>query len=504
MNRRPLAVGLFCFFFALLARCDLSAVAKQLDTGGVRVSMTDGGYHWDATRGMFDLLDSLMGFAVPEMMKNGEMPVDPRPVLKALPGMLGANEFSGLGESTIKTKNGFQSRYVYHHTPNAKGLLWTHSGKAFSVRKEMGFLPATSAIALRRSLSPEAIKDVFDHIVELLGLPAEMVVQPFDAAEEEGLPLRAILQSLEGRFSFALTADAENLWPIPLPLPEPIQVPAPGFVFMLDVKSDVLLETILELMKESGTIVPLPLKVGEVDCHTIPIPVPVPTAVAVTFGTIEGRFLVASSAELFKETAGALQAGDLRPSVLVDAWDGDVPDRAVGCAFGSSVLPTLITELTPKLTALAGDPDAEMGIQMMMNLYGGWLSILNSAAILEQNPQGLRITLHHPNSLPAGGNTTMAAPAMVGMMAAIAVPAFTKARLAAQQNVCKENLRQLDSAAQMYLIENGLNALPEDFEIGNIVGPERYIPHAPTCSKGGIYRYNRDVSECSLPEHQAN
>lgn len=45
--------------------------------------------------------------------------------------------------------------------------------------------------------------------------------------------------------------------------------------------------------------------------------------------------------------------------------------------------------------------------------------------------------------------------AIIGLLAAIAIPSFLKARETAQKNACINNLRQLDSAKNQWAIETG-------------------------------------------------
>ena len=45
--------------------------------------------------------------------------------------------------------------------------------------------------------------------------------------------------------------------------------------------------------------------------------------------------------------------------------------------------------------------------------------------------------------------------AIIGLLAAIAIPNFLRARSTSQQNTCIDNLRMLDSAIQQWALENG-------------------------------------------------
>ena len=45
--------------------------------------------------------------------------------------------------------------------------------------------------------------------------------------------------------------------------------------------------------------------------------------------------------------------------------------------------------------------------------------------------------------------------AIIGLLAAIAIPNFVKARKTSQTNACLNNLRQIDGAKQQFALENG-------------------------------------------------
>jgi prepilin-type N-terminal cleavage/methylation domain-containing protein len=48
--------------------------------------------------------------------------------------------------------------------------------------------------------------------------------------------------------------------------------------------------------------------------------------------------------------------------------------------------------------------------------------------------------------------------AIIGLLAAIAIPNFVRARTTAQMNACINNLRQIDAAIQQYALENNAGA----------------------------------------------
>src|SRR3954451_10909608 len=75
--------------------------------------------------------------------------------------------------------------------------------------------------------------------------------------------------------------------------------------------------------------------------------------------------------------------------------------------------------------------------------------------------------------------------AIIGLLAAIAIPNFVKARTTAQQNACINNLRQIDGAKDQWAIENKKTTLAT---VSN-TDVDAYIKKAPSCPAGGTYTY---------------
>ncbi len=109
--------------------------------------------------------------------------------------------------------------------------------------------------------------------------------------------------------------------------------------------------------------------------------------------------------------------------------------------------------------------------------------------------------------------------AIIGILLAIAVPSFMRARETARAKACQENLQKIDSAKEQWALERNL---PNEFDVGDtatwfadptIVGPEGYIKKAPVCPAGGEYTANpigtdpvcsyEDTSKDNYPDNPA-
>jgi len=92
--------------------------------------------------------------------------------------------------------------------------------------------------------------------------------------------------------------------------------------------------------------------------------------------------------------------------------------------------------------------------------------------------------------------------AIIGLLAAIAIPNFIKAREASQKNACIANLKQIDGAKNTWALEmkkvNG--DTPNDSEL---FGTTLYIREKPSCPANGSYTLGvvSDKPVCTVGGH---
>jgi prepilin-type N-terminal cleavage/methylation domain-containing protein len=94
--------------------------------------------------------------------------------------------------------------------------------------------------------------------------------------------------------------------------------------------------------------------------------------------------------------------------------------------------------------------------------------------------------------------------AIIGLLAAIAIPNFVKARQTAQRNACISNLRMIDGAKESWALENRAASGGAVTEEGP-TGVNSYIKGnaRPVCPGGGTYTYGNvdDKPTCSVAGH---
>jgi prepilin-type N-terminal cleavage/methylation domain-containing protein len=95
--------------------------------------------------------------------------------------------------------------------------------------------------------------------------------------------------------------------------------------------------------------------------------------------------------------------------------------------------------------------------------------------------------------------------AIIGLLAAIAIPNFVRARTTSQQNACINNLRQMDGAVQQYALENKLPSTAGY----TLTAIQPYIKlttggNLPGCPAGGSYTPGSTVTNpptCTITGH---
>jgi prepilin-type N-terminal cleavage/methylation domain-containing protein len=95
--------------------------------------------------------------------------------------------------------------------------------------------------------------------------------------------------------------------------------------------------------------------------------------------------------------------------------------------------------------------------------------------------------------------------AIIGLLAAVAIPSFIANINRARMQACAVNRKNIDGAKVQWAADNRrpLTDVPTDAEI---FGTRAYIEHKPDCPAGGIYSLNavEEKCTCNVPKHVSN
>lgn len=92
--------------------------------------------------------------------------------------------------------------------------------------------------------------------------------------------------------------------------------------------------------------------------------------------------------------------------------------------------------------------------------------------------------------------------AVVGILVALAIPNFLKSRVHARKQMCIENLAQIESAKQLWGVENAKKDGDNPSE-ADLIGSDRYMKRLPQCAAGGSYTFNPigTTATCNVEGH---
>jgi Zn-dependent protease with chaperone function/competence protein ComGC len=140
---------------------------------------------------------------------------------------------------------------------------------------------------------------------------------------------------------------------------------------------------------------------------------------------------------------------------------------------------------------ISGYPTFSQRVAHLLSVRDG-----QSPARSPRNPLAYLFAFFTIGGRGTGGANLLITVAVIGLLAAIAIPSFVKARDTAQQNACINNMRQIDSAKEQW-------GLMERKNIGDAVdinAVNKYIKGGVSCPAGGNYAYKRigEDPECSV------
>ena len=415
----------------------------------------------------------------------------------------GVEDISGLGVSCIaRETNFYHSKLVLHHyAGKGSGFLWNLCGEKAHPLDGLNLLPTTTAVAAFTDLDASLLWATIQREVTQSGIPeadAALAKLPQAFEQATGLKWDNVLASLGGEFGFALLLDDTKVVSIPVG-GGPLEIPEPTLLLVAKVKDNTVFDRIDRVLAERlGQQIVKADKPG-LKMRTWPVPFALPLQLRPTVAATDGYLFIATTDAIIQEVL-AVKAGQkpgLKSTQEFQRLAQDTPAQGNGFVFTSQRFGLALMKLRQaalEMAAYAPESQAAL-LQSLLAarkpavVYAvpartdeGWVAVANG----NQNATTL---------LAVGG----AIP--VGMLAAIAVPNFVKARQTAQKNACISNLRQIDGAKQQWALENK----KAETDTPSSADLEPYLAKKPfpVCPAGGTYTINRVSSPptCTQPGH---
>jgi competence protein ComGC len=446
--------------------------------------------------------------ALPNMPGTGRQTLDKVfAVLGRVVRDSGLSPISGLGMSSIAREKGFYyNKVVVHHYPGQNaGLIWSLFGQSPHRLNQLDLLPQNTALAASADFDlPLAWTNILQ-AAKLLDMPeAGPALDQFPAKFHDwtGLDLDAALKSLGGEYGVILTLDTNKNITLPLG-GEPMMTPNPGLCLVFKVRSDLIFDRVDKLLDSNPILGRMVVKTDEpgLKMRTAPLPIPFPVELHPTLARVGDYLLLATSDSMVREMV-AVQAGKTNGFKSTETFkklSQGVPGEGNNFSIVTSALAGTLRQIQERTMAGKNmDPQALKSYHELLQAGGN----LGSYTVGRNSPDGWE-------GVGNGGSQgaqmmVLPAVAVAGVLAAIAIPNFVKARASAQENKCASNLRLMDGAKRLWALEHK----KQNTDTPTMEDLMPYLAaalndKAPVCPAGGVYTIGSvgQNPTCSVPGH---
>ena len=477
-----------------------TSIVTNLDTGGDLLVVANlEGY----VQGLVDGITPLLLTAA----DSAGDPATAKATIAKIPGFLQKNGFyavQGFGLSVVPLADGLnKTKSFVCRDPAAADLpLWRGLvGGAPRYLKCAAFLPADTVLSRTGTGDPKQLWSLVRSGVAEFGGPqgtAGFEQMLSAAATNMGVNLDAVIASFgeEGFFSVQLSRSATVELPA-APGAAPVKIPRPALLIGIALQDGTLLKAV-ESSLARAKVAMLKTPAESIEIRSVNLPVPAPFPVQPSFTIYSNFFLFGSTPEVVSDAIKAFngKSGLIAMPEYRQAVEG-LPVVNNGVFYLSPRLLNTIRDVQKAAAQGGGEQGAQMAgvVQRLLGAGGD----VQSAFVVQNLNSGVLTTGRSTSGGKEMVGSVLMAPA--GLMAAIAIPSFMKARTTSVQNACINNLRMIDAAKEQWALENN-KAAGQAVDAKDIVD---YLKggQIPVCPQGGTYKLNPigNNPECNIPGH---
>ncbi|HUC85271.1 MAG TPA: hypothetical protein VL970_08775 [Candidatus Acidoferrales bacterium] len=410
----------------------------------------------------------------------------------------GIEDVSGVGASSVEIERGmYRNKAVLHHYEGkGTGFLWQLAGKEAHPLTGLDYLPADTALAVFSDLNVSLIWSVAQKEVAQSELPqAQKWLEQLPARFEQGTQMKweTFINSLGGQFGLVITLDPTNKIPLPLPSGA-LEIPTPGLLLAVEVNDDSIFNRIDEQLKANRAIIRVDQPGFKM--RTMPVPIPFLGQLRPSAASDGGYLFLATSDALINEALAVKdgQKPGLKASDEFKHLSAGLPVQGNHFVFLSQRLTKVMMQVQQQALAANVQAQPQMA-QWLQSFYRNRPAFAYSIGM--NTPEGC-VTVGNGSQSYANA-VLLPAIAVPAILAGVAIPNFVKARAAAQQNSCLNNLRQLSAAKQEWALEKRKTGT--DVPTTEDLMP--YLKRWPVCPQGGQYTIGpvNEPPKCSIPGH---
>jgi type IV pilus assembly protein PilA len=369
----------------------------------------------------------------------------------------GLDDVKAIGLSSVKEADGYYRNRTFFYTPQGRHGLLAALGGPVGPFRHLDLAPADTDAYIEGEVDVGALYSTVKEIADKVSGPGsstQLDTALKQAGQQAAISLLDLVYGLKGRSAAVVRFDKDAV----LALPFPGMVKLPKFSVLICVEGiGPILEPVLaktQAFRRADD--------GTAHVYTLAMPLGVPDLAPVL--VVDGTTLFFATNENFlrecrQHATSLADRAEFKTALDQAGKEGN------GLVY---VSPHFFSRLRDLETINAGAlPATRDTLHSFVNNIE--VPTQGLVSVRTNLPDGI-LTVSHGNQ--SAKSTLVAAPvAAVGLMAAMAIPAFQKVRAESQHKAVLNNLRQLSAAADQYYLENGKS----EATLADLVGPDKYI-----------------------------
>jgi len=443
----------------------------------------------------------------------------------------GVEHISGVGASSIAREKGFYySKLIVHHYPGqGDGMMWTAFGKAPHPLKELDLLPEDTAFAAYADMDVPLAWKTLESELKKLHIPEvdqALASMPAQFKAETGMSMEDALGSLGGGYGVILTLDQSKQISLPLGA-SPLQIPDPALAIFFKVKNDAIYNRvdqittnkILFTKKDQDGIKTIGITLASLLSGPLLSSFNLPSSITPTLALTRDYVILTSSEKLLQDIIAVQtgKRGGFKSTAEFKKLSQGVPNEGNNFTLVSEKFGATFSKAMQGVASAQGGAMGAQSKTLQDMMASNAVNFSYSVGV-----NGTEGWEARGNGNKSMGSAAMVLPAVAvgGVLAAIAIPNFIKARETAQanagtapqrggnatsrQNACINNLRMIDGAKGQWALENHKqnSDTPTVQDLTPFMGPGP-SGEFPVCPDGGKYIIGAiaEKPRCTIPGH---
>ncbi|HMD59833.1 MAG TPA: hypothetical protein VKG78_00285 [Opitutaceae bacterium] len=432
------------------------AVSGHLELGGVLYGYVDVDGDVLALAGSAQTVVGQIAAAQPQLSKLAKQD------FKALVSDLGLTDVKAIGLSSVREAGGTFRNRAFLYTPEGRHGLFAVFGGQPGRFVGARLAPPDADFYAEHEFDIVAVYDTVKALVAKVNGPE--AADAFEKAMKKAgaqsqFSLLDLIEGLNGRAIFIARLDPAKT--VALPGPKPVNIPAFSALVRIDgigpaVEAALAARSAQLEASQEGSL-------HLFTCKGAP-----PIEGLKYVFAVDGKALyAATSADFLRECLKRSEGLDTNPAFV--AGLAALGPEGNGLTW---VAPRFFSRLK-ELSAINAQSSAD--VRKLLDLYAANLPAASQPllAVRTNLPDGILVRSAWNRSLKADvAMLTVYNPLTVGLLAAMAIPAFQKVRVNSQTMAVTNNLRMLAAAADQYYLEHGASSPPT---YDDLVGPDKMI-----------------------------